>query len=156
MKSYMVKLHVPRGPSQVCGRDRRDKSKKHMRHAKPKAIGSWGICMRTRHLSNPLAESLPGTRGHAHHAPASGETTDFATRFDFFRWSKSQIPVSRVRYTQKRPLVVGLPARCPARSCLQLGLMQRAGTGRSWAQLGSALHVRACACFWRPMGAAAG
>ena len=96
MKSYMVKLQVPRGPSQVCGRDRRDKSKKHMRHAKPKAIGSWGICMRTRHLSNPTAESLPGTRGHAHHAPASGETTDFGRVLIFFQLVK--IPNPRFPY----------------------------------------------------------
>ena len=87
---------VARGPSQAFQRARLARGKYHSAHAKSKAIGSCEKGRRTRHLSNPLAESLPGTRGHAHHAPTSGETTDFATRFDFFRWSKSQIPVSRV------------------------------------------------------------
>ena len=87
---------VARGPSQACQRARLARGKYHSAHAKSKAIGSSKKGRRTRHLRNPRAESLPGTRLHTYHAPTSGETTDFATRFDFFRWSKSQIPVSGV------------------------------------------------------------
>ena len=84
MISCMRTPCVARGPSQACQRARRASAQSHTRHAKPEAIGSWGRGWRTSYPNGRTPESQPLRKGHADHAPPSGETTGFRDAFWFF------------------------------------------------------------------------
>ena len=88
MISCMRTPCVARSPSQACQRARRASAQSHTRHAKPEAIGSWGRVRRTSYPNGTRAESQPLRKGHADHAPPSGETTGFRDAFWFFQKSK--------------------------------------------------------------------
>ena len=88
---------VARSPCQACGHVRRARAKLLMGHAKCNAIGSWGRGRRTSYPNGRTPESQPLRKGHADHAPPSGETTGFRDAFWFF---------SKVQSSPKpRPLV---------------------------------------------------
>ena len=95
---------------------RRARPKWLIGHAECNAIGSWGRGRRTSYPIGSRAESQPLRKGHADHAPPSGETTGFRDAFWFFSKVQSS-PKPKPLVPCKMGCVMGRQLRRWTRPC---------------------------------------